>query len=103
MVNFYRRFLPKIAQTLAPLTNLLKGFFLLYIFIEKRKLLYVQYSMATTVRSIKFFSGARITMSAPLLGAKLAVASFGPRTRKNKTQYLEKVEKYCPHRVGQHV
>jgi RNase H-like domain found in reverse transcriptase len=25
MVNFYRRFLPKIAQTLAPLTNLLKG------------------------------------------------------------------------------
>jgi hypothetical protein len=25
MVNFYRRFLPKIAQTLAPWTNLLKG------------------------------------------------------------------------------
>jgi hypothetical protein len=45
------------------------------------------------VRSIKCFSGARITMTAPLLGAKLAVASFGPRTRKNKTQYLEKVEK----------
>jgi RNase H-like domain found in reverse transcriptase len=68
MVNFYRCFLPKIAQTLAPLTNLLKGK-------DLPKLLPWEEHHDAAFVAAKAALAAAVLLAHPLLDVSLALAT----------------------------
>jgi RNase H-like domain found in reverse transcriptase len=68
IVNFYRRFLPKIAQTLAPLTNLLKGK-------DLPKLLHWEERHDVAFAAAKAGHAAAVPLAHPLPDVPLALAT----------------------------
>jgi RNase H-like domain found in reverse transcriptase len=68
MVNFYRRFLPKIAQTLVPLTHLLKGK-------DLQKLLPWEERHDTTFAAAQAALAAAVPLAHPLPNVLLALAT----------------------------